>query len=262
MLENSNDKQRGHLMKSYFSLLVLTTTLILTSLCAHATQQLSAETKKHLTITSVEVVDLSSQYENFGDFEYDRLTKQLSSTPVGGTLDQINLVVDKVINIGQKIWNVVEKGKPVANYSSSKATALPANATRWDQLESWQAPKSKVVSVVYKNAYGMEVVRFTYRIILLYGGSVNGVGKYIGYASVEPLEMTTAYMYTFNAKASVETVFNMGTSLNPLAGMILNINWTVETVLKKLTITHTYNLDGLGNITTPIERMINFSNLK
>lgn len=266
MLENPNDnKQRGLLMKSFYSLFVLTIALILTSLSAHAIQQktpLSADTKRHLTVTSVEVVDLSSQYENLSDFEYEMIAKQLNSTAIGSTLDQADLIVDKVINIGQKIWNVVEKGKPVANYANLKATALPANTTRWDQLESWQAPRSKVVSVVYKNVYGIEVVRFTYRIILLYGGSVNGVGKYIGYASVEPIEMTTAYMYTFNAKASIETVFNLGTSQNPLAGMILNINWTVETVLKKTTTTHTHNLDGLGNITTPTEKMINFSNLK
>ena len=242
-------------MKRFFSLIVLSAALILTSLAAPAAQQkiqLSARTKKHLTIASVEVFDVTSKYENSNsDVENNILTTELSLDPIGNTLDQVDLIVDKVINIGQKIWNVVEKGRPVANYANSKATALPANATRWDQLESWQAPKSKVISVVYKNVYGFEVIRFTYRIVLLYGGSVNGVGKYIGYASVEPLEMITAYMYTFNAKATVDAVYNMGTRQNPLAGMILNINWTVETVLKKSMVTHTYNLDGLGNITTP-----------
>lgn len=258
-------------MKSFYSLLIVTATLILTSLSAPAAQQqkihLSAKTKKHLSIASVEVIDETEKYADSLDMlEYNYFLNKESSTPItdtlNGTLDQVDLIVDKVINIGQKIWAVVEKGRPVSSYTTSKATALPANALRWDQLENWQAPKSKVISVVYKNMYGIEVVKFTYRIILLYGGSVNGVGKYIGYASVEPLEMTTAYMYTFNASATVDTVFNMGTSKDPLAAMVLNIKWTVETVLKKSTVTHTYTLDGLGNITTPTQGLKVFNNLQ
>lgn len=242
-------------MKSILSQLVFITTLILPPLAAFAAQQkipYSVETEKQLSIASVEVLDLTSQYEANPDFyEYYTLMNQLSSTPIGGALDQADLVVDKVINIGQKIWNVIEKGKPTAKYSNSKATALPANATRWDQLANWQTPRSKVISIIYKNFYGMEVVRFTYRITLLYGGSVRGTGRYIGYAAVEPVEITTSYMYDFNAVARVDAVYNTGTSLNPVAGMILNISWTVETVVKKITETHTYNLDGLGNIEPP-----------
>ena len=69
-------------------------------------------------------------------------------------------------------------------------------------------------------------------------------------------------MYTFNVKAAVDAVYNMGTKTNPLAGMILNINWTVETVLKKSTMTHTYVLDGLGNIIVPSETLIKISRLR
>ncbi len=257
-------------MKYLLSLPVIVTALTLTSLSAYAIQQndpLTATTINHLTIVSVEVTDLTDNYENSADSsENIPLITDFDLTPIGSRLDQVDLIVDKIINIGQKIWNIIEKGRPIANYSSSKATALPANTTRWDQLESWRAPRSKVVSVAYKNAYGFEVVRFTYRIVLLYGGSVKGIGKYIGYATVEPLKITTAYMYSFNAKTEVTAVYNMGTSPNPLAGMILNINWTVETVLKKSTTTHTFTLDGLGNI-APVNESVNesffgFSNLK
>jgi hypothetical protein len=52
----------------------------------------------------------------------------------------------------------------------------------------------------------------------------------------------------------------MGSTQDPLAGMILNINWTVETVLKKTAETHTYTLDGSGNIVVPSSS--NISSLK
>lgn len=269
-------------MKSLSSLISLA--LLLTSLNAlaftpKAKSPLTIEAQKHLTIASVEMQDISDEFpyyylnspmESATDGLLQDLADKaqqgvddawLNTTPIGRGLNMADLIVDKVINIGQKIWTVVEKGRPVANYTSAKATALPQNSMRWEQLSNWQAPRSKVISVVYKNLYGMEVVRFTYRIVLLYGGTVEGVGRYIGYAAVEPLEMTTAYMYTFNAKANVEAVYNMGTSADPLAGMILNINWTVETVLKKTTVTHTYNLDGLGNIKVP-DSSFNLSNLR
>lgn len=257
-------------MKSFFSLIGLTTTsvfaAIFISVPAHSalrTIPLSDQTSNHLTITSVEIKDVTAEYYDFSyDYEYNSAISSWISNPIDSTIDRVDLIVDKIINIGQKIWNVVEKGKPVANYSSTSANALPENATRWDQLETWNLPKSKIVNVVYKNVYGIEVIRFTYRIVLLYGGSAGGIGKYIGYANVEPLEMTTAYMYTFNVKAAVEAVYNMGTKKNPLAGMLLNISWTVETVLKKSTMTHTYALDGLGNISVPSHNQIKFSHLK
>lgn len=257
-------------MKSFFSLIGLTTTSVIATVFiavpSHSALRkipLTAQTLNHLTIGSVEITDVTNEFHDYTyDYEYNNSVSSWISSPIDSTIDKVDLIVDKVINIGQKIWNVVEKGKPVANYSSSSANALPENATRWNQLENWSAPKSKIITVVYKNVYGMEVIRFTYRIMLLYGGSVGGVGKYIGYANVEPLEMTTAYMYTFNVKASVDSVYNMGTKTNPLAGMILNIQWTVDTVLKKSTMTHTYTLDGLGNINVPSNNSIKITHLK
>lgn len=239
---------------SLFAALLINAALFLTPLNTHAKihsqnpynpNLMSIESLNYLTPTSVEVNDLTYLYENAP-------TKDLADlAPIADTVKQAELIVDKIINIGQKIWNVVEKGKPSATYTSAKASAVPANTTRWDQLENWKAPRSKVISVVYKNLYGAEVVRFIYRINLLYGGSANGIGKYIGYASVEPVEISVSYMYTFNATASVDAVYNMGTNATPLAGMLLSINWTVETVLKKTTQTHTFTLDGNGNIYDP-----------
>lgn len=246
---------------SLYNLLIFTVAFTLTH-SASAYTRYSNYTKKYLTVTSVEMVDLTKRYENASEnlksetpyksyVSNNQFHNKQTQVSIGSKLDQVEFIVDRIINIGQKIWTVVEKGKPISNYTNLKATALPENATKWDQLENWQKPRSKIIGITYKNAYGIEVVRFIYRIVFLYGGSARGVGQYIGYAAVEPLEITVAYMYTFNARASVDAVYNMGSSQNPLAGMILNINWTVETVLKKSTMTHSYVLDGTGIITTP-----------
>jgi hypothetical protein len=245
---------------------VILSAVLLTSLAATAGRsksQVSEDQRKHLTIGSVETHDLTYLYKDTESntenainaaLERKAISEQAEAGGLQGAVAQLTaaeVVVDKIINIGTKIWNVIEKGRPVANYSAQKATALPQNARRWDQLQNWQRPTSRVQSVVYKNLYGIEVVRFTYRVISLYGGDVSGIGRYIGYATVEPLEMTVAFMYTFNANTKVDAVYNMGSAANPVAGMLMNVNWTVSTVLKTSTKSHSYTLDGRGNIQLP-----------
>ncbi len=233
--------------------LILITSLFLSlNAFAASKKQLSQQTKNALTISSVEVTDLTEQYEyvmNSDAFEASRSADAiLNAHPYGRALNVADVVVDKVINIGQKVWNVVEKGRPIQNYSRLTGSALPQRTQNWTQLQNWSQPKSKVYSAVYKNVYGIEVVKLVYRVIMVYGGDVGGVGRYIGYTTVEPVSVSTAYMFTFNARVSIQSVFNMGTSHNPVAGMLMNISWTVETVLQKKSESRTYSLDGLGKL--------------
>lgn len=222
-----------------------------------AAEAIKPSTYNYLTIRSVEYKDLTDQYRlraNPPEIPRKTVTKaagknlSLGLSQVAGQVDQVEYIVDKIINVGQKIWTVVDKGHPNQNYKNTIATALPANANTWTDLENWKQPETKVIGISYKNMYGVEVVKFVYRIILLSGGTANGVGNYIGYAAVEPIEMSTSYLYTFNAEAVVVNIFNKGTKANPLAGMILTVRWNIETMIKKSMGSHTFFMDGLGHI--------------
>ncbi|AZZ38194.1 hypothetical protein CIK05_15760 [Bdellovibrio sp. qaytius] len=220
-------------------------------------RDISQEMMDQLTPLNVEVRDVTEKYQNKNKFKLEKsaYTSQATAGDIGvgplnqviGQLTQAEIIVDKIINIGTKIWTVLEKGKPVASFQKAKANAVPQNITAWQQLEGWKSPQSKYYEITYKNVYGVEVAKLVYKIIYLSGGSYKGQGKYIGYVSVEPQEFKTAYMYTFNVQAAVESVYNKGTSENPLAGMIININWTVSTVLKTETQSYSYEIDGAGN---------------
>lgn len=152
-------------------------------------------------------------------------------TGIGAEIDQADIVLDKIINLGKKVWNLVDQGKPVVNVKSDIATALPQGAKCWTDLQNWQTPKYKVYSVSYKNGYGVTIVDFTYRVLFLTGGTVNGKGLYVGYASVEPLNINVLWGFHFNVEASVPTVYNMGSKTDPVAGMNLQIKWTVDPIL-------------------------------
>ncbi len=164
-------------------------------------------------------------------------------------IDEVGIIVDKIINIGKKIWAIVEAGKPVVNFENDVATALPEGVHCWNDLENWQMPKSKIYSVSMRNAYNVEVVKFNYRINYLAGGSADGVGKYIGYATAIPKDLYVAWGYRFDAKASVPTVFNLGSRKEPLAGMQLTMQYTVSTVMNHVEQSQAYVIDGLGTFT-------------
>lgn len=161
-------------------------------------------------------------------------------------LDETNLIVDQIINIGKKIWAVVETGRPVVNIKTDVATALPAGSRCWNDLQAWSRPETRVFAVKVVNGYGIDVIKFNYRVSYLTGGTVNGIGKYIGYAAIEPAELSVAWGYTFSASAHAPTVFNMGTKADPLAGMQIQVKYSVDTVMKHTEITQAYFITGAG----------------
>lgn len=245
----------------FFIIIILATLSLRVFAQDNVQMQMSDEMKKQLTVASVDVIDLSgfammAQVQTVAPaarvFVAHTAEAEIGAG-AGGTwlnkIDVVDIAVDKIINIGNKVWDVVSKGTPITNYQASVGTAMPENIKSWQQLSGWQPPKSeKRVGIICKNLYGVEVARFVYNIILLYGGSYNGTGVYIGYAAVQPAELSTAYMYTLSAQAKVESVFNMGTTQDPKAGMVLSVTWTLSNVLTKTTQTQSYSLDGLGNI--------------
>lgn len=164
-------------------------------------------------------------------------------------LDVADQSLDKIINMGKKVWMVVEAGKPVVNLESDVATALPlASGGCWLDLEGWKAPVSKTYEVSLENLYGMEVVRFVYRIVFLPGGSFNGLGHYIGYAAMEPVDLNVMWLFKFKAKASVPTVFNMGRKSNPLSAMYMTVDWVVDTPFQHRQGSKAFTLTGYGTI--------------
>lgn len=165
-------------------------------------------------------------------------------------LTEVEIVVDKIINIGKKIWGVVEKGAPVVNQEYNSASALPEGASSWSQLSEWKMPRSAVYRIVYKNPYGASVVDFKYRLSFVYGGGVNGRGKYLTGVRVQPANLSVLWGYSFDVKAEVPEVFNMGTSGNPIAAANVIVKWKVSTALKNITESDQYVVNGLGVLKT------------
>lgn len=162
-------------------------------------------------------------------------------------LDTVDMIVDKIINIGQKIWKIVDAGKPVVNVRTNVATAMPQGARCWNDLQAWQVPQSKTYEVAFKNGFNANVVKMSYRVLWLPGGQAKGVGQYIGYATITPVNLEVMWGFKLNADVSIPTVFNMGSSENPIAGMQMNMAYQVESPIKTIQQGQAFFVDGRGN---------------
>lgn len=142
------------------------------------------------------------------------------------------LTLDKIVNIGNVIWSIIEMGRPNVRVQSYRAHALPKGITCWTDLENWQIPVSKVFSVEYKNKLGQVVAVYSYRISYVYGGNVDGVGKYIANLTVTPVDMRVSWGFNFSSQVQIPATFNVGSKSNPTAGMQVFVFWSIGNALK------------------------------
>lgn len=151
----------------------------------------------------------------------------------GPALDKAELVLDKVINMGRKIWAIVEANKPVVSFDGNTANALPQGVTSWDALQGWEAPSSRLYTFTYRNLFRMNVVKFSFRVLYSHGGSVGGKGRFLANVNVVPAALDVLWGYKFNATAAITSVLNASKIAGePIAAAEILVSWKVDTVLK------------------------------
>jgi hypothetical protein len=156
--------------------------------------------------------------------------------------------IDNIVNLAQKIWNIIEANQPVVNITTNYANAVPFGTSHWTQLENWSKPATKNYSFSMKNGYGSEVVKVTYQVHYTYGGDYQGKGKFLTGVTIEPLNVVTAWGYKVTLVSEVpdSTVANVGTSADPIASMQVKLKWTAHTAIKDITSEAIYYVQGDG----------------
>jgi hypothetical protein len=157
-------------------------------------------------------------------------------------------ILDSIINLGQKIWKIVEDNRPVVDVKTQYASALPEGIKSWAQMGGWQRPKGTIYQLTAKNAYGGQVINLRYQVLRTAGGSYKGTGKYLTAVTVEPLLVEVAWGYHFSMDASIPdtSIVNVGTSENPVAAMMAQLGWHISTAIKDSQGKGIYYLQGDG----------------
>ncbi len=206
-----------------------------------------------MSVTQVPVESLQQgmQTMDLGAFGQDcNNTVQQNGPVLQSVVDDISpittvgIYLDQIVNLGKKVWALIELGKPVYNLKFDTASALPKGLQCWTDLSGWQAPQTQAYKVEYKNVYGFTVVSYTYRVTATTGGGLNGAGKYITHATFQPADVYVAWGYKFNASAAVPSVFNMGTTSNPVAGLQMDMTWKVDTIMNHAESTDSFHVSG------------------
>jgi len=163
---------------------------------------------------------------------------------VNGTVDAL----DKIVNLVDKIFAIIEKNQPVVNITTNYANAVPFGTSHWTQLQGWSKPATKKYAFSMKNAYGSEVVKVNYQVHYTYKGNFQGKGKFLTGVTVEPINVVTAWGYKVSLVSEVpdSTIANVGTHEDPIAAMQVQLKWTAHTMVKDITSKAIYYVTGEG----------------
>jgi hypothetical protein len=172
------------------------------------------------------------------DFTY------LGPTKAGDPL----VIIDQIINIFTKVWNIIQQNAPVVNIDTKYAAAMPQGITAWNQLAEWKKPKTYLYSFYAENLYGVKTIDVSYKVMYTAGGRYKGKGLYLTGVTVVPTVVDVAWGYRFSLAAAVadSTIANMGTEQDPIASLQMKLGWKISTAIKDSNGTSVYYIEGNG----------------
>ena len=194
------------------------------------------------TIDSIEIEEM----------DLDDVVVPYQSKLTGDSLGQIVMVIDKLIAIGKKVWQIIEAGKPVVQTDFTTIHVLPKGEdpeVAFYKMEGWDAPKVKSYTIRAKNKFKSDVVTFQFHMLYQPGGKLNGKGHYLTGVNVTPYNVEVAWGYSLDAKSSLMAISNRGTAEDPVAGATITMVYKIKTMLKEATSSATFHVTGLGELT-------------
>jgi hypothetical protein len=178
------------------------------------------------------------------------LPEGLLMPPAGKPVGEIIGTLDAIVNLFEKIWNIIEKNQPVVNVTTHYANAVPFGTSHWSQLQGWSRPATKRYGFSMKNGFGSEVVKVVYQVHYTHSGNYKGKGKFLTGVTIEPISVTTAWGYKVTLVSEVpdSTIANVGTHEDPVASMQVQLRWVVHTSVKDITSKAIYYIEGNGQL--------------
>ncbi len=171
---------------------------------------------------------------------------------IGGALDSIIMVVDKISAIGQKITPIIEKGRPVVtNNPMAALSVIPRLDTKdpvLHEMGGWSIPMTKHYKIAFSNGFKSEVVSFVYSITYQYGGNYKGSGKYLTGVRASARNLVVSWGFDLDASSTLVQISNIGTTANPVAGATVEISYTVKNWSRVNTTNEAFFIAGDGRL--------------
>lgn len=220
---------------------ILLVAILLSSVSTSASMPSELQNDHLLKITSLTI------------YEVEPIVPIVDLPAARNSVDDVIATIDGMLAIGQKIWKIVDAGRPVITTKFSPSISVLPQLTgenpTLNQMANWSPPSYRSYRISFGNKY-REVVGFTYTVYFQYGGSLKGQGKYIANLKVDASKIYTAWLYDFDASSELVGVANVGTDAAPVASAIMQISYAVRGPLNEVRDSVRFYVDGLGNIQT------------
>lgn len=240
----------------------LLATLTLTFAMANA---LAAE---KFTVETVEVKSFQSTLKGFDTVgagaggitppSTDPTTQTTPKTPptFGDRMDNAGKVIavaKDLVALGEDIYKLVQKGKPTNTTDFSPIAIVPRDPISKEivspfDMEECSMPSEKKYVTTIKSSTGGEAVRFEYMVLMSFGCSYNGTGKYIQSAIVQPVSVKTSYGWDFNASMKLNSIMNYGTKAQPVVGAMITIKYQMNSWHTAFERNDTIHITGKGDV--------------
>lgn len=172
-------------------------------------------------LQALELKESKSEKEVITDKNTEALTSE----------DAVNL--DFVVNMGKKVWSVVEAGQPVLSEGHDYASALPQGIAKSSELRGFSSLEYKSYRLISENYFGMHVVDVVLTVAHRFGGNYKGEGQYLSDVTVIPSDINVLWGYTLDVGVDNIRVANIGKQDAPVAGLSLETAIKVSTVFQK-----------------------------
>ncbi len=159
-------------------------------------------------------------------------------------LDDTVVIIDEIVNLGEKVWSIIEKGKPVLNSQYVYSNALPQGVKSASDLDQFSPIQAKSFRVYGKNGFGITVYDLTYTLVHRFGGNYLGKGKYLDNVTVLPQDVSVLWGYDVDLGVTGVSTVNIGTHEAPVAGLTMELTMKVSTVLKASEMRGLYDFHG------------------
>ncbi len=168
---------------------------------------------------------------------------------LGSSLKDIN----EIINLGEKIWKIIEKNKPVVNVKYAYANAVPKGIKGPEELEGFSPLQFKSFRKFGKNGFGSTVFDVTYTLAHRFNGQYQGRGRFLDAVTVLPHKVEVLWGYTLNFNVARVSTANVGSEKEPVASVAMEMDFQISTILKASQYRNLYEFRGDSKRVTSIE---------
>ncbi len=166
-----------------------------------------------------------------------------------GTIKNIN----EIVNLGEKIWKLIEKNKPVLNAKNAYANAVPRGVKGPEELENFSTMNYKSFRKHAKNMFGSTVFDVTYVLAHRYNGQLKGNGRYLDAVTVLPHKIDVLWGYTLNFGVTRVSTANIGSEKDAIGAVVMELDFNVSTIIKASAYKNLYEFRGDSARVTSIE---------